>query len=85
MRFEPHSDVAATFTFIWLRPPAALNQRLPGPRPFSNLLLVAVGQNPVLLFGVEEKAEDVKVQSILLVRGSFVGANQQAALHLRVR
>lgn len=54
------------------------------PRVFPNLLVVAVGQDPVLLLRVEEQAEDVEVQTVLLVGGAFVGADQQAALHLRI-
>lgn len=46
---------------------------------------MAVRQDPVLLLGVEEKAQDVKVEPVLLVRGPLIGADQQAALHLRVR
>lgn len=46
---------------------------------------MAVRQNPVLLLRVEEKAEDVKIQPILLIRGSLVRADQQTALHLWIR
>lgn len=50
----------------------------------SHLLVMAVGQDPVLLLGVEEEAEDVEAEAVLLVVGPLVGADQQAALHLRV-
>ncbi|TNN77826.1 hypothetical protein EYF80_011883 [Liparis tanakae] len=43
------------------------------------------GQNPVFLFGVEKQAEDVEAQPVLLVGGSFIGADQETALHLRIR
>ena len=45
---------------------------------------MAVGQNPVLLLGVEEQAQDVEAQSVFLVRGSFIRADQKAALYLRI-
>lgn len=43
---------------------------------------MAVRQDPVLLLRVEKQAEDVEVQSVLLVGGTFIGANQKTALHL---
>lgn len=46
------------------------------PFLFSNLLVVAVSQNPVLLLRVEEQAEDVEIQSVLLVGGSFIRADK---------
>jgi hypothetical protein len=45
---------------------------------------MAVGKDPVLLLGVEEKAEDVEAEAVLLIGGSLIGADQQAAFHLRV-
>ena len=50
----------------------------------SYLLVMAVGKDPVLLLGVEEKAEDVEAEAVLLIGGSLIGADQQAAFHLRV-
>ena len=40
--------------------------------PGSHLLVVAVGQDPVLLLGVEEQAEDVEAEAVLLVAGPLV-------------
>lgn len=51
---------------------------------FSHLLVMAVGEDPVLLLRVEEKAEDVEIQPVLLVGGSFIRADQKAALYLRI-
>lgn len=49
------------------------------------LLLVAVSQDPVFLLWVEKEAEDIKSQAVLLVGRPLIKANEQAALHLRVR
>ena len=50
----------------------------------SHLLVVAEGEDPVFLLGVEEQAEDVEVEAVLLVRGPLVRADEQTVLHLRV-
>lgn len=53
--------------------------------PGRYLLVVAVGQDPVLLLRVEEEAEDVERQAVSLIGRPLVQANEQAAFHLRVR
>lgn len=50
----------------------------------SHLLVVTVGQGPVLLGGVEQQAQDEERQAELLVAGSLVCADEHAALKLRV-
>lgn len=51
----------------------------------TNLLILTVGQNPVLLLRVKEHAMDVEVQPVFLIGSSFVRTDQQAALNLRIR
>lgn len=90
VRFEPNSCVTGTHIYavshsnpqplflVWLNTQllSYFERVLSMPFLFSNLLVVAVGQNPVLLLGVEEQAEDVEIQSILLVGGSFIRADK---------
>lgn len=52
--------------------------------PFSDLLLVAVGQDPVLLLRVKQQAQDVEVEPIFLIGATFIWADQQTALHLGI-
>lgn len=50
----------------------------------THLLILTIGENPVLLLGVEEHAVDIEVQPIFLISGSFIRTDQQTALNLRV-
>lgn len=45
---------------------------------------MAVSQSPVLLCGVEQKAQDEEGEAELLEAGSFVGTDEDAALELRI-
>lgn len=49
------------------------------------LLVMAIGEYPVFLLGVEKKAEDVEAEAVLLIGGALICADQQTVLHLRVR
>lgn len=53
-------------------------------RARSHLLVVTVGQGPVLLCGVEQEAQDVEGEAVLLVTGSLIRADEHAALELRI-
>lgn len=48
------------------------------------LLIVAIGENPILLLGMEEQAEHIEAEAVFLIRGAFICADQQTVLHLRV-
>lgn len=50
----------------------------------SHLLVVAVGQGPVLLGGMEQQAQHVEGEAVLLETPSFIGADEDAALKLRI-
>lgn len=45
---------------------------------------MAVGKDPVLLLWMKQQAEDVEVETIFLIGGAFVRADEQTAFHLRV-
>lgn len=53
--------------------------------PGHYLLVVAVSQDPVFLLRVKEETEDVESEAVFLIGRPLVQANEQAALHLRVR
>lgn len=48
------------------------------------LLLVAVGEYPVLLLRMEKEAEDIEAEAVFLIGGALIRADQQTVLHLRV-
>ena len=91
VRFLPEAfyfpfHVSPTFFLPWLSVSVS-------PRPACSththththyLLIVAVGQDPVLLLGVKEQAEDVEAQAVSAVGRPLVGTNEQTALHLGV-
>lgn len=45
---------------------------------------MAVGENPILLLGMEKQAEHIEAEAVFLIRGTFICADQQTVLHLRV-
>lgn len=45
---------------------------------------MAIGENPILLLGMEEQAEHIEAEAVFLIRGAFICADQQTVLHLRV-
>lgn len=45
---------------------------------------MAVGENPILLLRMEKQAEHIEAKAVFLIRGSFIRADQQTVLHLRV-
>lgn len=53
--------------------------------PGYYLLVMAISQDPVFLLRVKEEAEDVESYAVFLVGRPLIQANEQAALHLRVR
>jgi len=48
----------------------------------AHLLIQTVGQDPLLLLGVEEQALDIEVQTVLLVGSPFIRADEDATLNL---
>lgn len=51
-------------------------------KSIAYLLIQTVGQDPLLLLGVEEQALDVEVQTVLLIGSPFIRADEDAALNL---
>lgn len=46
------------------------------------LLVMAISKDPVLLLRMKQQAEDVEVETVFLIGGAFIWADEQTALHL---
>lgn len=46
---------------------------------------MAIGQSPVLLWRVEKQTQNIETETIFLVGGPFIRADEDAAFELRIR